>query len=140
MSLITKVIPLLLCLMGLGLGAEGGILDSGESGSPIFRSPSFEQLSQVIVASKRPEGILDAPGTVYVITDRDIERYGWRDMRELLWAIPNMDLYWNWNAASGGQRGFTGNSAGTLLLIDGREAQNRCALLPEPRSGYGAGA
>lgn len=121
------IMPFLLLLLGHVLGAESVLPGAPDSRTPIFRDPSFEQLSRIIVVSKRPEDILEAPGTVYVITDKDIQRYGWRDMRELLWAIPNMDMYWNWNAANGGQRGFTGNSAGTLLLIDGREVQNLVA-------------
>ena len=34
---------------------------------------------------------------------------------------------WQWNWLTGGQRGFTGNFSGTLLLIDGREVQNLLA-------------
>ncbi|MCK5707826.1 MAG: TonB-dependent receptor [Candidatus Aureabacteria bacterium] len=82
---------------------------------------------KVYIASKTEESTLTTPGTVYVITEEDIKRYGWRDMKEILRAIPNMDLMWQYNWLNGGQRGFTGNFAGTLLLIDGREVQNLLA-------------
>ncbi len=110
------------CLVGRALGA-----DSPDSAQGELWDMSLEELTQIKVVSKKSETVLEAPGTVYIITDKDIERYGWKDMREVLWAIPNMDIYWNWNGATGGQRGFTGNSSGTLLLIDGREAQNLVA-------------
>lgn len=82
---------------------------------------------EVTVASKESESVLDASGTVYVITDEQIKRHGWRNLREVLAAIPNMDLMWQWNWLTGGQRGFTGNFSGSLLLIDGREVQNLLA-------------
>jgi outer membrane receptor protein involved in Fe transport len=83
-----------------------------------------EETPSVFVAAKKEESLLGAAGTVYVITEDDIKRYGWRDMKEILMAAPNLDVMWQWNWLNGGQRGFTGNFAGTLLLIDGREVQN----------------
>ena len=67
---------------------------------------------------------MDSPGTVYVITQDDIKKYGWRDLKEILASIPNLDYFNHWNWLPGGQRGFTGNFAGTLLLIDGKDVQN----------------
>lgn len=87
----------------------------------------FEEIPVVSIAAKKEESLLSASGTVYVITDKDIERYGWRDLKEILNAIPNMDLMWQYNWLNGGQRGFTGNFSGTLLMIDGREVQNLLA-------------
>lgn len=79
---------------------------------------------QVVTPSKREESILKSPGTVYVVTEEDIRRYGWRDIKEILAAIPNIDFKYDWNWLQGGQRGFTGSFSGTLLLIDGREVNN----------------
>jgi outer membrane receptor protein involved in Fe transport len=81
----------------------------------------------IAVASLLPETVLEAPGTVVVITEEDIQRHGWINLREVLAAVPNMDLMWQWNWLCGGQRGFTGNFSSTLLLIDGREVQNLLA-------------
>lgn len=90
---------------------------------------SLEELLEVTIsiAALTEQRSIDAPGTVYLVTRDDILRYGWRDLKEILAAIPNMDYFWHWHWLPGGQRGFTGNFAGTLLLIDGREVQNLLA-------------
>jgi len=87
---------------------------------------SFEQLLnlKVSIASFEEQSVMDSPGTVYVITQDDIKKYGWRDLKEILASIPNLDYFNHWNWLPGGQRGFTGNFAGTLLLIDGMDVQN----------------
>ena len=81
----------------------------------------------ITIAAKKNESILNASGTVYIVTEDDIKKYGWRDLKEILNSIPNIDLMWQWHWLNGGQRGFTGNFSGTLLLIDGREVQNLLA-------------
>lgn len=90
---------------------------------------SLEQLLNidVSVASRKEESWLAAAGTVYVFDRHTIAQFGWRDMKEILAAIPNMDIFYQWSWLPGGQRGFTGNMASTLLLIDGREVQNLLA-------------
>ncbi|MCO7225146.1 TonB-dependent siderophore receptor [Pleionea sp. CnH1-48] len=90
---------------------------------------SLEQLMQikVSIAARKSESWLSSSGTVYLITRDDILNYGWRDLKEILASVPNMDLFYQWSWLPGGQRGFTGNMAGTLLLIDGREVQNLLA-------------
>lgn len=81
----------------------------------------------VSIASKGEESLLAASGTVYVITDKDISNYGWKSLMEVLNAIPNMDLKYDFHWLQGGQRGFTGSFNGSILLIDGREVQNLLA-------------
>ncbi|HEX5755802.1 MAG TPA: TonB-dependent receptor [Arenimonas sp.] len=90
---------------------------------------SLEELLElkIGIAAFTEQRSIDAPGTVYIVTRDDIRRYGWRDLKEILAAIPNMDYFWHWHWLPGGQRGFTGNFASTLLLIDGREVQNLLA-------------
>lgn len=90
---------------------------------------SLEQLlnAEVSVASRKEESWLEAAGTVYVIDRQMINQFGWRDMKEIVASIPNMDIFYQWSWLPGGQRGFTGNMASTLLLIDGREVQNLLA-------------
>ncbi len=82
---------------------------------------------KVTVAAQKNESWLSSSGTVYVIHRNDIENYGWRDLKEILASVPNMDYFYQWSWLPGGQRGFTGNMSGTLLLIDGREVQNLLA-------------
>ena len=64
---------------------------------------------------------------MYVVSRDEISNYGWRDLKEILASIPNMDYFYQWSWLPGGQRGFTGNMSGTLMLIDGREVQNLLA-------------
>ncbi len=99
---------------------------AGAAAAPALYSMSLEELGavQVKVAAKRDESIIDTSGTVYVITEEMIQRYGWRDLREILEALPNLDLEWSHNLLKGGQRGFRGNFNRTLILIDGRKWNN----------------
>ncbi len=93
---------------------------------PALYSLSLEELSsvRVQVASKTNESLLQTSGTVHVITQDMIQRYGWRDLREILEAIPNVDLEWSQNLLKGGQRGFRSSFNRTLILIDGRKWNN----------------
>lgn len=81
---------------------------------------------KVSIASKTKESLLTTPGTVYVYTEEDIKKYGWMSLREVLAAVPNMELMWTWNWLAGGQRGFSspGNFSNTVLMIDGREVSS----------------
>lgn len=87
----------------------------------------FADMPAVSIASKSQESLIAASGTVYVITEEDIKRYGWRNLMEVLNSIPNMDLKYDYYWLQGGQRGFTGSFNGTLMMIDGREVQNLLA-------------
>ncbi|WP_105168454.1 TonB-dependent receptor plug domain-containing protein [Pseudoalteromonas sp. T1lg23B] len=94
----------------------------------LFSLPVEELLQlEVTVAARKNESWLSSSGTVYVIGKSEIENYGWRDLKEILASIPNMDYFYQWSWLPGGQRGFTGNMSGTLMLIDGREVQNLLA-------------
>ena len=79
---------------------------------------------EVVSVSKKPEESFTAPGTVYVISEEDINRYRFRTLQEALKYVPSVYLYdpqsWVW----GGQRGFVSNFSQTLLLINGREINN----------------
>ena len=44
----------------------------------------LEKLAMVSVASKRQEQIQDAPGIITVVTAEEIERYGYRNLRDIL--------------------------------------------------------
>ncbi|NOX76684.1 MAG: TonB-dependent receptor plug domain-containing protein [Gammaproteobacteria bacterium] len=81
----------------------------------------------VTTVSKKSESILLAPGTVYVITEAEIRRNGWRFLQDALKTVPSVYLYdpqsWVW----GGQRGLVSNFSQTLLMINGREMNNLIA-------------
>jgi len=79
---------------------------------------------RVEVASLQDETYLTAAGTVYVITEQEIARYGWRSLMEIIEAIPSMDLARTYAQHLGGQRGFHGINANIVLMVDGREVEN----------------
>lgn len=94
-----------------------------------FEMPLDELLSMHIVsASKHREPHVLAPSTVYVITQEEIERFGFRFLQDALKIIPSVYIYdphsWIW----GGQRGFVSNFSQTLLLVNGREVNDLVAL------------
>ncbi len=81
----------------------------------------------VTTVSKKSESALLAPGTIYVITEEEINRNGWRFLQDALKTVPSIYLYnpqsWVW----GGQRGLVSNFSQTLLMINGREVNNLIA-------------
>lgn len=90
---------------------------------------SFEDLLnvKVITASKFSEKAVNAPATVYVVTEQEIINNGYYELIDVLENIPgevpiNLDFF-----AFGGQRGFLSNFSQTLILINGREMQNLIA-------------
>ena len=80
---------------------------------------------KVSIASKTPELKHEIAGTVYVVTEEEIARYGWRDLREILAFVPAFSTIrsFDWFNVS-----LCGGGASMLkLLIDGREVQNLVA-------------
>ncbi len=78
-------------------------------------------------ASKQSEKLKNTIATLYVITDKEIEQYGYTNLQEALASVPSVYLYnphsWVW----GGQRGLVSNFSQTLLMINGREVNNLIA-------------
>jgi outer membrane receptor protein involved in Fe transport len=91
------------------------------SGEGSVEELMFLQLPTVVVASKSEESVLTAPGTIYVITDKEIERFGWKSLEDCLKSLPSSDICDFLTYAQYGQRGFTSNGSNTEILIDGRE-------------------
>lgn len=80
---------------------------------------------EISIASKTPQKMLKTAGTVYIISEEDIERYGWRDLREIMAAIPAFSAIRNYDWFNVSLRGGGANMV--KLLIDGREVQNLIA-------------
>jgi outer membrane receptor for ferrienterochelin and colicin len=76
---------------------------------------------QVITASKRIQTVIEAPATIYVITEDDIKQYGYRDLKDILQNLPGIEYAYPQSHIHGGQRGFSGNWSQTKLLINGRQ-------------------
>jgi iron complex outermembrane receptor protein len=88
---------------------------------------SIEELSniEVVSVSKKPEALIDAPASVYVITAEDIRRSGAATLPEVLRLAPNLQVAQTSNASysitARGMNGGVGTAPDKLLvLIDGR--------------------
>lgn len=112
-------------LAGLALGASPGRAQSLED----LKHMSIAELANIDVSSvsKTPEGLNQAPASIFVITHDDIVRSGAQSMPEILRLAPNLQVY----QTSSSQfvvtaRGFNGSAAAQnfsnklLVLIDGR--------------------
>jgi outer membrane receptor for ferrienterochelin and colicins len=91
------------------------------------RSPyslSLEELLTIKIstASLRPQEVREAPATIYVVTEEDFRRYGYRDLKDVLRNLPGIDYIWPGSHLAGGQRGFSSYWELTKLLINGQEA------------------
>jgi len=118
---------LLLSLMVLIVGASS--LAGQQDVRPDLSRLTLEDLLNVhvISASHLEEPANAAPSTVYVITSEEINRLGLRDLKDILALIPGVDAIDPHFFLLGGQRGFMGSFANTLLLINGREMNNLIA-------------
>jgi len=88
---------------------------------------SIEELAtiQVMSVSKKPERLLDAPASVFVITADDIRRLGARSLPEALRLAPNLHVAQQSSYAYAiSARGMNGSSNSApnklLVMIDGR--------------------
>lgn len=82
---------------------------------------------RITTASKISESADVAPATVYVVTEEQIQRLGLRDLKDVLALVPGVDTINPHFFLLGGQRGFMGTFAQSLLLINGREVNNLIA-------------
>ena len=119
----------LFTLLAPAYGAKQGAQDNGAK--EIFTAALFDldlkQLMEVkiSIASKTPEVKHKTAGTVYVVTEEDIARYGWRDLREILAFVPAFSTIRSFDWFNVSLRG--GGASMLKLLIDGREVQNLIA-------------
>lgn len=100
----------------------------------LFDPPAFAEMVrqirlagktiQVTSVSKKAENIDEVPATIAVITRKEIQERGYKDLVDLLKDLPGFDLslFYASQYANVYQRGFRqGNTEKTLLLIDGIE-------------------
>ncbi len=97
---------------------------AGETEYIDYTELSLEDLAAVAItsATMRSQKAEKVPATVYVITDRDFERYGYRDLADVLKHTPGIEYGNPHSWLQGGQRGFSGSWSQTKLLINGLEA------------------
>lgn len=88
---------------------------------------SIEELAtiQVMSVSKKPERLLDAPASVFVITAEDIRRAGAHSLTEALRLAPNLHVAqrssYGYSISARGMNGSSNSAPNKLLvMIDGR--------------------
>ncbi|WLT32688.1 TonB-dependent siderophore receptor [Geothrix sp. PMB-07] len=76
--------------------------------------------TRVVVATKRPQAEESAPSIVSVVTRADIERYGWRDLADILRALPGFDFALDGTGLIGlSERGIWAHEGKALVMVDG---------------------
>jgi len=76
--------------------------------------------TRVTIASRLPQAQEKAPSVVTVVTREDIERYGWRDLIDILRTVPGFDFANDGTNLIGlSVRGVWAHEGKALLLVDG---------------------
>ena len=74
----------------------------------------------VIIASRLQQNQEEAPSAVSVVTRTDIERYGWRELADILRTLPGFDFGNDGTALIGlAERGIWAHEGKALLMVNG---------------------
>ncbi|HEY3401589.1 MAG TPA: TonB-dependent receptor [Geothrix sp.] len=74
----------------------------------------------VIIASRLQQSQEEAPSAVFVVTRTDIERYGWRELADILRTLPGFDFGNDGTALIGlSERGIWAHEGKALLMVNG---------------------
>ncbi|WP_306591174.1 TonB-dependent siderophore receptor [Geothrix sp. 21YS21S-4] len=74
----------------------------------------------VIIASRLQQDQEQAPSAVFVVTRTDIERYGWRELADILRTLPGFDFGNDGTALIGlSERGIWAHEGKALLMVNG---------------------
>jgi outer membrane receptor for ferrienterochelin and colicin len=76
-----------------------------------------EREIQVVTASRLKENLSDAPASITVITREEIERYGYRNLAELLARVPEVYTHYTGNNYDTDFRGFFTNNTRRNVLF-----------------------
>ncbi len=119
-----RFLSILICIVALFNVSWGQ-----ENGESLWEEEEeFLQLEQTVVtAVKHEQELIDTPATVYVFSDKDIKRYNFSELEDVLRITPGIDVEDNNFFLLGGQRGLIGVFDNTLVLIDGVEMNNLIA-------------
>jgi outer membrane receptor protein involved in Fe transport len=90
---------------------------------------SLEQLGQIEVysASKHAQNVSDAPASVTVVTADEIQKYGYRNLADILRSVPGFYITYDRDYSFVGVRGFgrLGDwNSRVLVLVDGHRINN----------------
>jgi outer membrane cobalamin receptor len=86
------------------------------------RSSPLEELlsTKVLIATGLIQREEEAPSIVSVVTHADIERYGWRDLTDILKALPGFDFGLDGTGLVGlSERGIWAHEGKALVMVDG---------------------
>ena len=61
----------------------------------------------------------EIPGTVYVYTQKDFIRYGWHDLKDVLFHLPGVEFGYGHSWLQGGQRGIARKLVKSKITVDG---------------------
>lgn len=115
------LIKLVSAILVLGVPAFHSYAQEPGSSRELYELSLAELMDvRVITPSKRTQTVLEAPATIYVVTEEDIEQYGYRDLKDVLQHLPGIEYAYPQSHIHGGQRGFPGNWSQTKILINGR--------------------
>lgn len=129
--------PSFLWLMLIGIMSVGTLKAQTDSSQIKLFSSSVEEILklkkeeetevQVVTASRIKENLSDAPASITVITREDIERYGYRNLAELLARVPEVYTHYTGNNFDTDFRGFFTNNTrrNVLFLINGHRINER---------------
>ena len=81
-----------LTFLSLSLQLAAANVDDPDLELQELLSLDIEQLTTVSIASKREELLKEAPGIITVITAKEIKRYGYRNLRDILDRQTNMQI------------------------------------------------
>lgn len=115
------ILLLLLIIVVASYGQKAFTLSSSDLER---RELSLSELLNVntVTASSSVQKLVDAPATIVSIDANDIEKFGWRDLKDLLRTLPGMDISYNVHGEVQSlaiMRGVLGNNK-ILLLQDGK--------------------
>ncbi len=87
-----------------------------------FVDMSLDELLRVKIdsASMQPQAAADVPATVYLVDHREMELYGYRDLKDVLRNLPGVAYGDPHSWLQGGQRGLSGGWAFSKILLNGR--------------------
>lgn len=95
------------------------------SGQALLAQEKGEDLESILaipveIATQRRQKLVEAPSIVSVVTRSDIERYGYREMTDILRALPGFDFALDSGGLLGlAFRGIWAHEGKALVLVDG---------------------
>ena len=123
-GIFTKRLNTYILACSITIGFSFSFSAQAETDSDVLFNLSLTELSNIEItsATKHAQALKDIPATIYVYTEQDFARFGFRDLKDVLKYTAGIEYGDAHSWLQGGQRGFTGTWSHTRILIDGRDA------------------